>query len=287
MKKNYILLNLFIFLTYLSIAQDPKQFEWINDIAVSSNTGAIDVRTMDIDGNGNTYIAGGFTGSVDFDGKYGSYIKTSNGALDFFIAKYKTDGTLDYVRTGGDIYNDVITDIKVFGVNQFYITGTYIGTVNFGTHDDGGGCGSIIKTSPLDGGTPLRDLFIGKFSFLSDPCDFDWIETGGVDEDITAGKLTVDSNNDVYVTASFIKTSITVGSYTFTNANTNAFAPTHDIIMLKYDAPDGSLLWGKSFGGIKSETLGDITTDDTYIYLTGKFSGTTNFSTTATKICST
>jgi hypothetical protein len=63
---------------------------------------------IDVDGSGNVYIAGWFSGSVDFDCGTGTAIFTSNStnASDAFIAKYDPNGEYLWANTfGGKVTN--------------------------------------------------------------------------------------------------------------------------------------------------------------------------------------
>ncbi len=59
-------------------------FVWAGQMA---GTGADRARGIGVDAAGNIYVAGSFTGTVDFDPGAGTYNLTSAGGSDFFVAK--------------------------------------------------------------------------------------------------------------------------------------------------------------------------------------------------------
>lgn len=97
-----------------------------------------------VDGNGNVYTTGKFTGTVNFHGTN----LVSLGGEDIFLAKYDANGTLIWVRSAGSTSNDLGKAISIDATNNVYLTG-YIGgnvsTWGIGNHAGG------------------KDIFIAKY----------------------------------------------------------------------------------------------------------------------------
>ena len=103
-------------------------FQWVNTYGGS----AFDVgQDITVDSSGNSYITGYFEGTVDFGG--GNV--TSAGAADIFILKLNSSGTFQWVNTYGGTSTDVGQGIAVDSSGNSYITGSFQGTVDFGSGD--------------------------------------------------------------------------------------------------------------------------------------------------------
>ena len=113
------------------------------------------VKALFIDGNGNAYLTGMFTNSVDFDPGPGTANLSSccSGYSDIFIAKYDNNGNYVYAKSmGGSSYeqgNSLIVD----NTGNLYVTGIYSGTCDF---DPGPG---VANLTSVGGG----DIFIAKY----------------------------------------------------------------------------------------------------------------------------
>ena len=81
----------------------------------------------------NIYLTGSFTGTADFDPGPGTVNLTSAGASDIFVAKYNQQGNLIYAKNYGGTANDRGAAVVVDDSGNFNLTGTFIGTVNFGS----------------------------------------------------------------------------------------------------------------------------------------------------------
>lgn len=110
-----------------------------------------------IDGAGNSYITGVFTGSGDFDPDPGQQLLlTSGGGEDIFVASYDDDGNLRYAFGVGDSGVDRGLGIALDGAANAFVTGFYTGTVDFDP-----GAGSSTSTSGNTG-----DLFLASYTAL-------------------------------------------------------------------------------------------------------------------------
>jgi hypothetical protein len=56
-----------------------------------------------LDSSGNSYQAGGFGGTTDFDAGTGSDSHTAAGSDDIFLTKLNADGTYEYTKTMGGL----------------------------------------------------------------------------------------------------------------------------------------------------------------------------------------
>ena len=134
--------------------------------------GAIDDSGVEatVDASGNVYVTGYFQGTVDFDPGLGTDNHTSAGDDDIFLTKINADGTYGWTKTMGGAIDDSGVEATVDGSGNVYVTGYFVGTVDFdpgpGTdnHTSAGGYDifltKFIMESPAGGGGGGGGCFI-------------------------------------------------------------------------------------------------------------------------------
>lgn len=238
-----------------------QSFDW----AVSCGGPEGDIaKSIGTDASGNVYIGGYFRGTSDFDPGPGVLNLTSgSGNDDFFIQKLDANGNLIWVKTWGNPSEiDVLDDLSVDPMGNVYTTGYFQGTIDF---DPGAGTSNLTSVGN-------RDIFVSK---LDASGNFVWAKNvGGGSSDYGNG-ITTDASGNVYITGSFISSSMDVdpGPGT-TTLNSNG---TRDVFVLKLDA-NGNFVWGTSFGGSSLDQGHDIEVDGNgNVYTTGYYNGTVDF----------
>jgi hypothetical protein len=113
---------------YVSKISTSGDFSWAFQIG---GTGYDDVTSVETDLSGNIIVAGKFEDTVDFDPGVGSEQHTSNGFSDFFLCKYGSDGSHIWTRVWGGVNYDYGWDIAVDRFDNIYLTGYFMGTVDF------------------------------------------------------------------------------------------------------------------------------------------------------------
>jgi hypothetical protein len=104
--------DIFLFATNKSLA-----FQWSGNATGNSNDRALRVKS---DNLGNIYFTGIIQGTTTFGGT--SLVASST---DFYIAKYNSSGTLQWVNKYGGAGIDVGNDIALFNNNYLYVTGYF------------------------------------------------------------------------------------------------------------------------------------------------------------------
>lgn len=90
------------------------------------------INDIEIDGNGNIYISGYFTGNVDFDVTAGVSALNSGTVQSGFIAKYNSSMTLTWVKMLTGASAQWVNDIAVDNSGNVYSTGGIkTGTIDF------------------------------------------------------------------------------------------------------------------------------------------------------------
>ena len=154
-------------------------FQWVNAWGSTSYDHAHHAAA---DSNGNIYVAGNFSETVDFDpDPVGEDLHTSNGSFRFdaSISAFTPDG--DYLWGGGwgGTERDQAYDIAVDGFDNIFIIGKYQYTADFDITD-----GEDIRTSA--GG---EDIFLSVFR----PDGERWYT-------LTFGGESIEEGNSVYAT---------------------------------------------------------------------------------------
>ena len=103
---------------------------------------------------GNVYITGGFSGTVDFDPGAGTYNITSKGGFDAFLQKMDLNGNFLWAKTFGGTGDDAAITLNVDNWGNVYTTGGFSGIVDF---DPGAGTYNLISKGGFD-------VFVHKMS---------------------------------------------------------------------------------------------------------------------------
>ncbi|MCE3278732.1 MAG: hypothetical protein K0S44_923 [Bacteroidetes bacterium] len=223
--------------------------------ARSGGTGYDLGKAVATDSAGNVYVIGNFQSpSISF----GASTLTSAGAEDIFVAKLNSAGVIQYEfrlgSTGSDQGYGIVTD----GTGYFYITGSYNGSISFG---------STTLTSM--GGS---DAFVAKYSLSG---TFQWARSAGGPSAESPGAICLDNSGNPIFTGIFYSSNIYFGTVMVSNLGVTNY----QLFTAKYDS-SGNLLWAKACGGTASEVPYSITTDlDSNVYVSGYMSSSFTFGT--------
>lgn len=127
MKKNPALCIIVVLLLAIlpCHAQTPT-FEWARPLApVTANSGIFDGmgRTVATDSLGNSYAAGIFYGTVDFDPGPGVYTMTTTMQHGVYIMKLDSTGNFVWAKQLGDTLTMTVSNLSVTPAGNLYITG--------------------------------------------------------------------------------------------------------------------------------------------------------------------
>lgn len=164
-------------------------FAW----AHSFGSASIDAGyAMEIDENNQIYVAGSFTGTVDFDPGLGTQNLVSNGFGDGFLLKLDSSGNFVSVRGVGGVGEEYISDVNIIDTSSVYITGSFSDAVDFELET-----GTVTKNT--NGGS---DIFVAKFPYVPEGSDFEWVGTmgGASSENLTRFEVV---SNYIYITSGF------------------------------------------------------------------------------------
>ncbi|OGD73286.1 hypothetical protein A3K29_04090 [Candidatus Collierbacteria bacterium RIFOXYB2_FULL_46_14] len=229
---------------------------------ISIGGSGVDWAKVKTDFDGNTYIFGYFSTTVDFDPTVGVDSYTSAGGYDMFLSKYDSGGNYLWTKVWGgagtfDDYNSLTFDTD----NNVYVTGEFESTVDF---DPGAGTDNHTANG-LDG-------FLTKYDSNG---NHQWTKTWGGDSHDRPE--IVSFNNDytnIYVYGRFFSTpDFDPGAGTDNHTSNGGY----DIFLTKFDL-SGNHVWTKTFGGSNHDYSDQIYFDaNNNFYLLGDFFNTVDF----------
>ena len=199
-------MNRFLILLFVAICGLLKAQEPALTLPFISGGPELDAgNCITVDAQGNRYLAGNFSGTVDFQGQ----IITSKGMEDAFIAKFDSLGTLLWVNTVGGVTSDrgiaidIDTDNNVFFGGTFHSFELFIGDSviyscgcsDFAFMSKFTGNGEFVWANSFqgDGATPVKDVVCstnGNIYFTGNFFNTTWFGT----EEITPGGV-----SDIYI----------------------------------------------------------------------------------------
>jgi hypothetical protein len=125
---------------------------WSKNFASAQNTAGAASFGVALDGSGNVYTTGYFTGTANFN-PGGTFNLTSAGDRDIFVAEFNPSGAFVWAGAMGGSGLDQATSIAVDGSGNLYTTGLYNGTADF---DPGAGVYDLTTASTSG------EIFISK-----------------------------------------------------------------------------------------------------------------------------
>lgn len=235
---------------------------------VGGNANSDGIGHIEIDGSGNVYANGLFTGEVDFNSGAGTnnLLSISGTKSDYFVLKLDSSGNYLWAKSfgiGGPPYGGTLS---LDNDGNVYAAGIFFGTVDF---DPGAGTALIAAAKTMD-------TFIVKLDSLG---NYRWANTyGGTDSSANEDwifSLANDAAGNVYATGYFS------GTVDFDRgigvSNLTASGNSNDIFILKLNS-SGEHLWSKKYGNSGSDGAWSIATDSNgNVYTTGGFTGEVNF----------
>ncbi|MGV3631547.1 MAG: T9SS type A sorting domain-containing protein [Bacteroidota bacterium] len=264
-----IYLPLFFLLFVLPLSLSAQNFQWIRGAGGPGDEKATAVID---DSEGNVYIAGYFSGSIDIDPGSGVFMLSGDGTsvneqvFDAFLLKLDANGNFVWAKSFGAIEDQIQSghnacDLTIDANDNIYMSGGF----KFETDMDPGP-NTLIKTP-----TGSYDAFISKF----DPDgNLVWNQTFGSSGSDFNENLVVTADGSIVATGYFSGTIDVDASANSTTLTSNGLT---DVFVLKLDA-NGNLIWAKSFGNVNFSGVYGLTTDlSDNVLLTGFFKGTLDF----------
>jgi len=200
-------------------------FQWFRD---AGSVGRDEAKAVRCDGNGNVYVCGMYSKNCTFGSQtLSTYNNTSY--WDAFLAKYDTNGNLQWVKTGGGDVDDGAWSLVVDNQNSVYISGEFAAYAQFS--------GSAITSAGE------ADSYVAKYNASG---DLQWIKRGGSNKVDRARGMGTDGTN-IFITGQY------GGTATFGGAAPITAVDTSDIYIAALDN-NGAFKWAATIGG-KADTV--------------------------------
>lgn len=233
---------------------------WANRIG-----GSEDDRGKDIhhDGNGNIFITGGVTGTVDFDPSSGVFNLSHSLSKDIYLAKYDDDGNFLWVNAFGSPTTSFEEGLAVDTdpAGNPYLSAYYFGTVDFDPSANTANLGQVNGDETV----------IAKYDVNG---NYLWANMIGKGMQERGNSIKVDASGNVYIVGNF------AGTVDFDPSANNVNLTSegnNDIFIAKYDN-NGNYSWAKHFGGNSADYGRGIDVDaNGNVYLVGSFQETVIF----------
>lgn len=206
-----------------------------------------------VDAAGTVFVTGVFEGTADFGGGP----LTSAGQGDGFLARYSSAGAHLWSRRFGGVWNDSSNALAVDPGGDVIVTGTFLGSVDFG--------GAVLASSGFD-------VFLAKYSPAGAHL---WSRRFGGTLQDAGTAVALDASGNVVLAGTFEGT-IDVGGGPLTAAGGT------DVFLAQY-SPAGAHRWSRRIGGTSNYDGGTgLAVDATgNAVLAGYFSRTVDFGTGA------
>lgn len=231
---------------------------WVKSLGGTLSETVTDIKSDD---NGNIYITGGYSGTVDFDPGAGMVNRTSNGAIDLFLLKLDANGDFQWAYTNGSAQSEVAKGVAIDKFGAVHLLGYFRNTVDFDPS------AATAELTSLGG----ADVFVAKLTSEGDFISV-YHAAGSLDEDPTG--IEIDLFNNVYVTGYFQGTTnfnVLGGTQNLTSAGGN------DIFVMKINA-NYSFNWVRQIGGPGNDVAFSMAIDkNDDILIGGYFFGTVDF----------
>lgn len=194
------------------------------------------IEDVALDGAGNTLLAGGFQGTVDFDPSTGVDSHMSHGSDDIFAWKLTAAGGHAWAYTVGNLQREEAYGIAVAPSGAVYLTGRFRTGFDF---DPGDGTDLIIAVG-------ATDAFV---TALNADGTYRWTDTFGGNSTDVGSDIVVTPAGNVIVCGSFWET---VDFDPGPDALLVTSVGEGDAFVVSLD-DGGGLLWARAFGGPDSD----------------------------------
>ncbi|GJM33549.1 MAG: hypothetical protein DHS20C18_25500 [Saprospiraceae bacterium] len=214
-----------------------------------------------VDAAGNVFIAGNFSGTVDFDPGPNTFNLTSFGGRDIFIVKLSASGSFLWVAQIGGVNPDNVNDISVDASGNVYATGVFSGPTDF---DPGSNTYFLNSLG-------AADIFLLKLDPIG---GFLWASRIGSNVLDISNSIALDASGDLYITGNFN------GAADFDpGPGVTTLTPVglSDVFISKFSST-GLFIWARQIGDTGQDIARSIAVGQLGdIHITGTFSGTVDF----------
>lgn len=169
------------------MASNLPKLDFVKTLGGTGDDGAYDLV---IDNNGNIYVLGWYTGSIDLNPSMTTNFTPAFGNRDIFLAKYDSIGNYIWGFGLGSIGQDEGSVITLDSTGNIIIAGRFSGSLDFDPSVN-----LNIKTSNGN-----RDIYLAKYDAFG---NLIWINSMGGNLYDDAEDVIVDTLGNIYLGGSF------------------------------------------------------------------------------------
>lgn len=256
------------FILYLAFISCVMKAQLVHNQAYGfGGTGVDNAQATATDSQGNVYVGGYFSNTVDFYPGSPTFTLQSQGADDAYISVFDAFGNFVNAISFSNNLNCKIFGLATDSQDNLYVTGAFTGAVDF---DPGSGVTQLVAGA-------YYDIFIVK---LNSSQVLQWAHRiGHTSYDDYGHSITCDNNDNVLVTGYFQGTNVdfdpaSISQYTLSSQSGK------DIYVLKLNS-SGAFQWAIDIGGTGSflSDEGNVVKTDANnnVFVGGYFGGTIDF----------
>jgi hypothetical protein len=241
-------------------AQEDVGLDWAKGFLPANTSSYALGYGTGTDANGNVYVSGYFTGTVDFNPGAGvTNLTTAAGVNNAFFVKLDKFGNFIWAKQVGGATGMTSYAIKVDAAGNIYSGGQFNGTVDFNPN---AGVNNLTST----GGS--ADGYILK---LDTNGNYVWAQRMGSPSPEYSHDIELDAAGNAYIIGHFGPGTGTFGGYSLVSAGSS------DGFVTKL-SPTGVFQWAKKIGGTSGDVVNAVDVDAAgNVYISG---GITSSSTT-------
>ena len=254
--------TLLLLLLQFNIFSQTVSLEWVNTFGSASNLSEVSGNKTLIDLQGNLFVIGEFSNTVDFDPNLNVFNLTSNGSRDIYIQKLDSNGNFLWAKYIGGLGKETFADAALDNLGNLVIVGNFNQSVDFNP-----GLGVNFKTT-----IGALDFFVLK---LDNNGNYAWAHSFGSALTDVVRKLCLNSSNDIILGGYFHNTIDFDPGISFFHRTAIAY----DIYLLKLNT-QGNFIWVKTLEGspISNGDLNGLAIDvNQNIYMGGTFKDIIDF----------
>jgi hypothetical protein len=239
-------------------------------IGLGPGTGGDEGFAIGTDAAGDSYVAGWYTGTVDFNPSPTADLTfTTVGAQqngdgtdhDLFVAKYDPTGALLWAHSFGSVGTEIARGLAVDQAGNVIVTGDFMGTIDFDPNH---------IAPPLQATSGFGNIFVLKLDAAG---NFVWADAlTGVQGTGFAYDVAVDEAGNAYVTGDFVGT-IDFDPGPGKAERTVTVPEVGEVFVCKLDA-GGNFAWVDTW---RARHADGIAVGGGSVLVTGDFSGTVDF----------
>lgn len=189
-----------------------------------------------VDNQGNIFLTGNFSGTIDIDPSTAVNNLVSLGSTDVVLAKFDSNGNLITGKSFGNIGAESAIDIALDATKKCYITGNFAGTVDFDP--------STSTSFSLTNANGAFDVYVCKFDSL---LNFQWAKQLVSASTAQPNDIAIDNTGNILLAGYFNLAAIDLDLSPTSTATFAANGGGENAFIAKYDS-NGNYFWGGAFG---------------------------------------